>query len=56
MLNDHKSEDDEEESRALHGGEAPEQLSDEDRLKRQAAAEEHTDVERERGRPPYGKL
>jgi hypothetical protein len=46
----------EEAGRALHGNEVPEQLTDEDRLKRLAAAEEHADVERERGRPPYGKL
>jgi hypothetical protein len=41
----------------LHGADrVPEELTDDERLMRLAAQEEHQAVERERGRPPHGKL
>jgi hypothetical protein len=40
----------------VHGHHVPERLAIEDQLKRIAAAEEHQEVENERGLPPHGKL
>jgi hypothetical protein len=41
---------------AIHGHHAPERLTVAQRLEREAAAEDHQEVEAERGPPPHGKL
>lgn len=39
-----------------HPEDAPEELTEEERLKREAAVDDHAEVEAERGPPPHGHL